>query len=137
MGNKNLKERVIAWIEPTTIKKMDKLVKSNDMKNQSEFVSKAVEFYIGYLNSQDATEYIDPILLGAVQSSLKESENRHSSNLFRLAIEMSMMMNLLAAGFEIEDDQLKELRTKCVKDVKKSRGKISFDDAVEFQRSGE
>ena len=45
-----------------------------------------------------------------------------------------MVMNVLAAGMEIPDEQLKALRGRCIQDVKKTSGSISLDDAVRYQR---
>ena len=56
--------------------------------------------------------------------------------LFKLAVEQDMVMNVLAAGMEIPDEQLKALRGRCVQDVKKTSGSISLDDAVRYQRGG-
>ena len=54
--------------------------------------------------------------------------------LFKLAVEQDMVMNVLAAGMEIPDEQLKALRGRCVQDVKKISSRISLDDAVCYPR---
>ena len=56
--------------------------------------------------------------------------------LFKLAVVQGMVMNALAAGMEIPDEQLKVLRGRCGQDVKKTSGNISLDDAVRYQRGG-
>ena len=71
-----------------------------------------------------------PLFLNAV------TENRISRLLFKLAVEQDMVMNVLAAGMEIPDEQLKALPGRCVQDVKKTSGSISLDDAVCYQRGG-
>lgn len=129
-----LKERVTAWLYPEMIANMESLMRANDMKNHTEFVSHAVDFYIGYLNSKSSTTYLSQNLLGAIQGTLQNTENRVASNLFRLSVEISMMMHLLAASLDIADDDLRRLRGRCVTEVKKTRGKIKLDDAVEFQQ---
>ncbi len=129
-----LKERVVAWLYPEMIEKMNNLMENNNMRNHTEFVEQAVNFYIGYLNAQDSTMYLSKIILGAIQGVLKETENRQANNLFRLSVEMSMMMNILAAGLEISDEDLRKLRGRCVNEVKKTRGRISMDEAVKFQQ---
>ena len=48
-----------------------------------------------------------------------------------------MMMNVLAAAMEIPEEQLRELRGRCVQEVKKTPGMISLDDAVEYQNGGD
>ncbi|MDY0142652.1 MAG: hypothetical protein RBR97_12240, partial [Bacteroidales bacterium] len=55
-------------------------------------------------------------------------------NLFRLSVEMSMMMNILAAGLEINEEELHSLRGRCVQQVKKTRGKVSMEEAIKFQQ---
>lgn len=129
-----LKERVVAWLYPDMIAKMNNLMEGNNMKNHTEFVEQAVNFYIGFLNAQDSTMYLSKIILGAIQGALRETENRQANNLFRLSVEMSMMMNILAAGLEISDEDLRKLRGRCVNEVKKTKGKISMEEAVRFQQ---
>jgi len=123
------KERVNAWLPPSMIKNMERLCEPN----KSEFIYNAVDFYIGYLNSRNSSAYLSKILMSALQATLKETELRHANNIFRLSVEMSMMMNILAAGLEISDEDLRKLRGRCVKEVKASRGKICMEDALEYQ----
>ena len=128
------KHRTAVWLYPETIKKMDYMLDTDNSKSRSEFIEKALQFYMGYLTSENTAEYLPKVLVSAMQGILMETENRNSSNLFRLSVEMSMMMNILAAGLEISDEDLRKLRGRCVNEVKKTKGKISIDDAVKFQQ---
>lgn len=129
----DLKQRVTAWLYPEMIANMELLMEANDMKNHTEFVSKAVDFYIGYLGTRNGTAFLSQTLLGAIQGTLQNTENRVASNLFRLSVEISMMMHLLATTLEISDEELQKLRGRCVAEVKRTRGKVRLDDAVAFQ----
>ncbi|WP_283675361.1 hypothetical protein [Butyricicoccus sp. Marseille-Q5471] len=136
--NRNeLKQRVVAWLYPDMIKTMEAMMQEKAMKNHTEFVSQAVDFYIGYLSSQNSTAFLSQNLLGAIQGTLQNTENRVANNLFRLSVEISMMMHLLAATLEVTDDELRSLRGRCVAEVKKTRGKIKLDDAVQFQQGAD
>ncbi len=128
------KNRTAVWLYPETIKEMDAMLETDNAKSRSEFIEKALQFYMGYLTSENTVEYLPKVLVSAMQGMLRETENRNSSNLFRLSIEMSMMMNILAAGLEISDEDLRKLRGRCVNEVKKTKGKISIEDAVKFQQ---
>lgn len=132
--NNENKERVVAWLYPEMIENMNNLMDNHGMKNHTEFVEKAVDFYIGYLSSQSSTTYLSKILLESISGTLKETENRQSANLFRLSVEMSMMMNILAAGLEISDEDLQKLRGRCVQEVKRNKGRINMEDAVKYQQ---
>ena len=133
MENKSPKERTAVWLYPETIKSMDNLLEKDNCKSRSEFIDNALSFYIGYLVTESNAEYMSKTLISAMRGILKETENKNASNLFRLSVEMSMMMNLIAAGIEIDGEDLENLRVRCVQQVKKTKGKISVEDAVKFQ----
>lgn len=130
---KKAKSRTAVWLYPETMKRMDEMLEKDNVKNRSEFIEKALQFYMNYLNSEGSTEYLSKVIVAAMQGLLRETESRHSGNLFRLSVEMSMMMNILAAGLEISDEDLRKLRGRCVNEVKKTKGKISIEEALKFQ----
>ena len=88
------------------------------------------------ISSKDSTEFLPPIYLAALQGTIRDTENRICRLLFKLAVEMDMMMNVLAAGMEIGEELLKSLRARCVQNVKKINGSITLDSAVEYQQGG-
>ncbi len=128
------KDRTAVWLYPETIEQKDLMLETDNAKSRSEFIEKALQFYMGYLASENTTGYLSKVLVSAIQGTLRETENRNSSNIFRLSVEMAMMMNILAAGLEISDDDLRKLRGRCINEVKKTRGKISMEDAIKFQQ---
>ena len=128
------KNRTAVWLYPETMNRMDTMLDKGNAKNRSEFIENALQFYMGYLIGEDSTEFLSKVIVSAIQGLLRETESRHSGNLFRLSVEMSMMMNILAAGLEISDEDLRKLRGRCVNEVKKTKGKISMDEAVKFQQ---
>ena len=134
---KNNKERTAIWLYPTTMERLDGWVTQDNCKSRSEFMEKALSFYMGYLGSEDITNYLSKALLSSIQGTLQNTENRVANNLFRLSVEISMMMHLLATTLEVTDDELRSLRGRCVAEVKKTRGKIKLDDAVQFQQGAD
>lgn len=131
---KKSKVRTSVWLHPETMERLDGWMSEDNCKSRSEFIEKALQFYMGYLASEDTSMYLSKSLLSALQGTLEITENRVSGNMFRLSVEVSMMMHLLAANLDITEDELQRLRGRCVSDVKKTRGKISLEKAVEFQQ---
>ena len=76
---------------------------------------------------------LPPVYLSALKATIQMTEDRISRLLFKLAVEMDMMMNVLAAGMEISDETLNDLRSHCVQNVKKTNGSVSLKQAVRFQ----
>ncbi|WP_322174464.1 hypothetical protein [Acutalibacter caecimuris] len=68
-----------------------------------------------------------------MKSIVAESDSRHSKMLFKLAVELAMLMNVVAASSEIDEISLARLRGECVQEVKRLNGNFRFEDAVEWQ----
>lgn len=123
-------------IDPATDRKIKTAIPLANCRSQNEFVEKALQFYCEYVSSQDCFSVLPPMLIGAIRATVQNSENHICRLLFKLAVEMDMMMNILAAGMELTDEDLRELRPRCVREVKETRGRISFEDAADYQRGG-
>ena len=102
-----------------------------------ELVEKAVDFYVGYLSSNDNKEYLPNIVLSTLKGIVAESENKQGRVLFKLAVEMALMMNILAINLDIDQVSLERLRGECVKEVKRLNGSFGFEDALDWQKGTE
>ena len=121
---------------PETQQLVKEMCPRDNYCTKNEFIEKAIRFYAGYVSGQDTTAYLPPALASVLRGTVQDTENRVCRLLFKLAVDLDMMMNVLAAGMEIPDEQLKALRGRCGQDVKKTSGNISLDDAVRYQRGG-
>ena len=117
-------------IDPDTDRKIKAAMPRANCRSQNEFVEKAVRFYCDYLAAEDVADFLPPIFVHAMQGTIQSSENRIARLLFKLTVEISMMMNVLAAGLEIDVSQLDDLRWRCVQEIKKVNGTISFKDTL-------
>ena len=84
-------------IRPETQQLVKDFYPLDDCQNQSEFIEKAIRFYAGYVASKDGTEFLAPILVSALQGTVQDAENHIARLLFKLAVEIDMMMNVLAS----------------------------------------
>jgi len=129
------KRKFALWVHPKVLEQVSKNYKGNNCKSQSEFIEKAILFYNGYLSAEDNKRYLPQTITSTVKGVIDDSENRISRLLFKMSIEMAMMMNVTAAHFRVSEDTIKSLREKCVKDVKASNGAIQFADVLKYQNS--
>ena len=107
--------------------------RGDDCSSKSEFIEKAVRFYIGYLTAEDKSNYLPNMFLSNMRAIASESDNRMSRMLFKLTVELAMVMNLMAANYEIDPETLERLRGSCVREVKRLGGSFSMEDAVDWQ----
>lgn len=129
------KQRTTIWLNPDVFIKLDDMTKRNNCRSRSELFEKAVMFYDGYTRSLQENEYLPIALSSALNGIVKTSEDRIARVLFKNAVELAMMMNVLSATAEIDETTLRKLRAKCVKDVKGTLGKINFEDVYKYQNS--
>ena len=127
------KIKFAAYLYPETLDKIRELYRGNGCSSKSEFIEKAVRFYIGYLTAEDKSNYLPNMFLSNMRAIAYESDNRVSRMLFKLAVEQAMMMNIMAANYDIEPGTLSRLRGSCVEEVKRLGGSFSMKDAVEWQ----
>lgn len=129
-----IKERIPLWLYPSTLQAVDRAMERGNYKSRSDFIERAALFYAGYLSGEDACDFLPPALVEAIRGTMHDGENRIARLLFKNAVELDMMMHVLAAGLEISGEDLQKLRGKCVQEVKKTNGAISLHDAVDFQK---
>lgn len=128
------KKKFALWAYPTTLEKVERLYRLDNCRSKSEFIEKSVLFYAGYVCTEDCREYFPEAIVSTIQGSLDSFENRMASLLFKYAVELAMTMHVSAANFRVDEDTLARLRGKWVNEVKRLNGKISFDDAVRYQK---
>ncbi|MBQ7906992.1 MAG: hypothetical protein IJ309_03355 [Clostridia bacterium] len=129
-NRKERKQQLTIWLKPSLIERIESLRQADNCESKSEFIEKALEFYMGYLSSKENRYYLPNVLTSTIKSIVGESSNRQNTILFKMVVEMNMMMNILASEFKLEESMLAELRGYCVEQVKRSNGLITFDDVV-------
>ena len=89
------KKNYALWLYPETVRRMDSSLELANCQSRSEFVEKALHFYMGYLVTDDTTEYLSKALLTSMQGILDSNDYRMRSLLFKLCVETNMMILLL------------------------------------------
>ena len=120
-------------IMPETQQLVKDIYPLDNCQNQSEFIEKAIHFYAGYVASKNGTEFLAPVLVSALQGTVTNAENHIARLLFKLAVETNMMMNVLASEVDVSPEVLERLRGRCIQEVKKTGGAVTFADAMKYQ----
>ena len=128
------KKHFSLFISPEARQMVADYYRKDNCASQSEFVEKAIRFYIGYLNTQHAESYLPCILADVLDGKLTILGDRIGALLFKLSVEQAIADNILSYYTDMNMGTLKELRAKCAQDVMRTNGKISFEDALKFQK---
>ena len=128
------KKRTAVWLDPNVIQRMDGWLEADNCKTRSEFIEKALRFYMGYLATEDTSAFLSRALVDTLRGILRDNTNRLSTLLFKWCVELNMMGHTIAAHFRADPVNRRELRAYAVDEVKRTNGKIRFDDALDQQR---
>ena len=108
--------------------------KRDNCSTQNEFIEKAIRFYCSYLESEHDGGYLPHTLSAVLEGSFNALGDRIGRLLFKLCVEVSMLMHIIAYDTDIDLPTLEKLRARCVQDVRRTHGQISFKDILKFQK---
>ncbi len=128
------KQHCSYMIDDKVVNKIEDNIKEEGSKNKSEFVEKAIDFYCGYLTTDKCKDYLPDVIISTVGAKLEGLENRMAKLIFKAAVELDMVLHVLAATNDIDESTLSGLRGMCVEEVKRLQGTISLDKALRFQK---
>ena len=134
---KEPKKKHSVWLSDSAWAEVEHHYQADNCSTKNEYIEKAIRFYSGYLNTERADEYLPRVLADVLEGKLNAFGKRMGHLLFKLSVDQNLMGNILATDIEIDPDQLRKARVRCVKEVKETNGEISFEDTVRYQKGAE
>ena len=130
-----MKNKFALWLSPEAKRLVENHFQENGCKSQSEFIEKAVRFYIGYLDAERDEVYLPRVLLDVLKGTLGMFGDRIGKLLFKYAVEQNMTNHILAADTDMDVPTYDHLRGRSFREVQETNGQISFRNAVDFQKT--
>lgn len=127
------RNKIALRLSQTQLRKLEGYVKLANASSRNQFILDSIEFYGGYVSSEK-NKFLPTAIASAMVGIVDNSEDRISRIIFKNTVELAMVMNILAAVAEVDEDRLRSLRAKCVKDVKGTIGKINFEEIYRYQK---
>ena len=133
MPNPKGKKKATMWFIPATFELVDNNYKKDGCRSKSQYIERAIEYYTGHVNAQRDTSYLPNAILSNLKAIVDLSDMNQNRVIFKLAVELAMVENILAAVYEIDPDEVEKLRGDCVQVVKRTYGGFKFEDAAKWQ----
>lgn len=128
------KKKCAYWMRPSMVEEMEDMLHEANAASKSEFVCRAVEFYIAYLRQNKSLEFLSPLLAQTIKAEVESVEHHLSEMMFKIAVEQSIQNNLTAAFNEVDEDTMARLRNTCANEVARLNGVVEFEDAYAWQK---
>ena len=131
------KKQLTVWVQPETTEKVKEMYKQADCRTRSEFVERAIRFYVGYLTAENKANFLPNMFLSNMRSIVRESDTKQNRMLFKMAVELAMIENILANLNNFDPVAVERLRGVCVEEIKGINGTLRFEEAVDWQDAWE
>ena len=123
------KVRTGIYISEDLLRECDEYLSKNS-GSRSELIESALRLYLATRKIKDKSEVLVPELAECIAAASDEGITKISKGLFRYAVEVEMLIALLAETFEVTEKELKVIRREAVNNVRRTRGKINLDDLI-------
>ena len=130
------KKRHTVWLTSDAWSQVETSYTKDNCTTKNEYIEKAIRFYTGYLNTQNAASYLPRVLADVLEGKLGALGTRVGKLLFKLAVEQDMIANITAAVNEVHLDDVERLRARCIREIRQTNGVIDLEDAIRYQNGG-
>ena len=121
-------------VDTELLKLADHYIADSTVQNRTELIEDALRFYLGFLTSRKAEDYLLQSLSSVMTSTGRDSENRIARMDFKLAVELSKLAHVIAYTHEVDGEALRKLHLKCLEEVKRINGAVDFESAYKYQK---
>lgn len=125
------KQRISLFLDKDFVVKMDKEIKSAGFKSRNDFVVYADNSYFADKLLSDENSVVNEKLAKEIAKAGEEQQKRISKGLFRYAVELELIMKILADEKHFSKERLEEMRKEAINNVRRTRGKVRLDDLFE------
>lgn len=112
----------------------DAYIRDSTVQNRTELIEDALRFYLGFLTTKKAEDYLLQSLSSVMTGTVQDSENRIARMDFKLAVEVSKLAHVIAYTHDVDEEALHKLHLKCLDEVKRINGAIAFEGAYKYQK---
>ena len=123
------KVRTGIYISEDLLRECDEYLSKNS-GSRAELIESALRLYLATRKIKDKSEVLVPELAECISAASDEGITKISKGLFRYAVEVEMLIALLADTFEVSKNHRKDVRREAVNNVRRTRGKINLDDLI-------
>ena len=124
------RNRIAVRMEPETMQRLEQWFRADNCKSKNEFIVKAMNFYIDYLEAQDNKTLLPMAIMSAIDGRLSRLEDYIARRDFTRCVEQDMTNGIIAEAFQMDEDALKRIRAQSVRNVKATNGLISLEKRV-------
>ena len=123
----NEKKRFPLRLKTETMQKIEQWHTASNCRSKNEFVEKAVNFYADYLALNSDNQLLPKAVLSTIEGRLGLLEKNLSAATFNHAVELDMLVGIIAQSYQFSQNDLEKRRAQSVRNVKSTNGRVSLE----------
>lgn len=123
------KQRISLYLDKDTVKKVDRMMKEHGYKSRNEFYTAVAESFIADELLQENASALSDKLARSVAEMSEDNAKAISKGLFRYAVQLEMVMRMIATLSDISDRE-EDMRREAINNVRRTRGKVNLKDII-------
>ena len=100
--------------------------------SRNEFIRDAVDFYLEWLNIESTEKFLTPALESVFSAKLRDTEDRLSRILFKIAVEQNVLARIVLEDGEYKypEEFVEKIRRHAVRHLKETNGTLDLLDFI-------
>ena len=123
----NDRNRLALRMRAETAQKIEQWHKASNCRSKNEFIEKAVNFYADYLALNSDNQLLPKAVLSTIEGRLGLLEKNLSAATFNHAVELDMLVGIIAQSYQFSQNDLEKRRAQSVRNVKSTNGRVSLE----------
>ena len=123
----NEKKRFPLRLKAETMQKIEQWHTASNCRSKNEFIEKAVNFYADYLTLNSDNQLLPKAVLSTIEGRLGLLEKNLSAATFNHAVELDMLVGIIAQSYQFSQNDLEKCRAQSVRNVKATNGRVSLE----------
>ena len=121
------RDRLALRMQPETKRRIEQWYQADNCQSKNEFIEKAVNFYVDYLETQDSKVLLPMAIQSAIDGRLGLLERNLNARFFEYAVALDMIDGIMADAYGFDRDDLKRRHAESVRNVKATNGLIALE----------
>lgn len=96
------KNRHTVWLTDEAWAKVKNHYRTDNCSTQNEYIEKAIQFYSGYLDAEQADRYLPRVLAEVLEGKLDALGSRIGKLLFKLSVDNAVMAHVTAVSIDVD-----------------------------------
>ena len=100
--------------------------------SRNEFIRDAVEFYLEWLSRESTEKFLTPAFESVISAKLRDTEDRLSRVLFKIAVEQNVLARIVLSDgeYEFPEETVDKFRRHAIQHLKESNGMLNLLDFI-------